>query len=63
MECAGAMPYRRDFPATTSILSFQAKNGMIVPTILFLAWRARTRAGSAGVATTAPLIHDVEARI
>ena len=34
--CAGAMPFHRDFPATTRILSFQAKNCMILPTILFL---------------------------
>ena len=36
MACAGAMPCRRDFPATTRILSFQAKNGMILPT--FCSW-------------------------
>ena len=28
--CAGAMPYRRDFPDTTRILSFQAKKGVIL---------------------------------
>ena len=38
MVCVGAMPYRRDFPATTRILSFQAENCMILSTILFLAW-------------------------
>ena len=27
MACAGAMPFRRDFLATTRILSFQAKHG------------------------------------
>ena len=30
------MPFRRDFPATARILSFQAKNGTIMPTILIL---------------------------
>ena len=32
------MPYRRDFPATTRILCFQAKQCTILPTIVFLAW-------------------------
>ena len=36
--CAGAIPYRRYFPATTRILTFKALKGTILPAILFLAW-------------------------
>ena len=34
MPCAGAIPFRRDCPATTMILSLQAKHGMILLTML-----------------------------
>ena len=36
--CAGAKPYRRDFPSTTRILAVHAEKGMLLPAILFLAW-------------------------
>ena len=35
---AGAMPRRRDFPATTRILSLQAKPCLGLPKFLLLAW-------------------------
>ena len=39
--CAGAIPYRKDFPATTRFKAFQAQKGMILPAMLFLAWTPR----------------------
>ena len=35
---AGAMPYRRDFPATTRIYAFQAKKRLFCVAVLMLAW-------------------------
>ena len=34
--CAGAMPYRRDFPTTTRLQAFEAEKGVILPTMLVL---------------------------
>ena len=44
VACAGAMPYRRYFPATIRILSFQAKKGLDL---------ARNSEKQAGVASLA----------
>ena len=36
--CAGTMPYRRYFLATTRTWGFQTKKGRILPAIILLAW-------------------------
>ena len=37
------MPFRRDFPATTRILSFQAEHCTSLPTVVLLAWSLRSQ--------------------
>ena len=45
MACAGAMPYCRDFPATTRIQAFQAKTRQFCVAVLMLAWTPHLQGG------------------
>ena len=39
VACAGAMPFRRDLPATTNIQGFQARSRPLLPGMEFVAWK------------------------
>ena len=62
--CAGTMPYRRYFPATTRIFAFEAERGMNLPANLFLAWPAMgwalgySASAELGGASTAAEVHQ-----